>query len=684
MSEQDNLPKADGNTEEQSTENLLKKEENLATDQTENTDSQEHQDEAVSEIEASNEDDAEESPKGNLLKKEEDPVTDQTENADNKAHKDEAISEIDASNAEDAEDEGTSERHEIEVKDYHSMSLEDLDAELSKLVKFEKAQAIKSHVETIRSEFKAKFNALLDEKKEEFLSEGGNVIDFHYSNPIQKSFKATYNHYRDKIKSHYRAIEKNHKDNLAERLQIIEDIKGLINVEENINTTYKHFKELQEQWRNAGSIPRDKYNTVWNTYHHHVEIFYDFLHLNRDLRDLDFKHNLEQKQKIIIRAEELAQDDNLNRAFRELQVLHKLWKEELGPVAKEYRDDIWDRFKAATKIIHDKRQDYFNDLDKIYEINLKKKHEIIAQIEAVAKEQAKSHSAWQNKIKEIETLRNEFFSTGKVPVKVNEATWAKFKDVVRVFNRNKNAFYKNLKKEQHVNLQKKLDLIKIAEDNKDNDDFEATTDLIKKIQNEWKNIGHVPRKDSDKIWKQFKAACNHYFNKFHALKDAENKAGNDIYAKKKALLDKMKALELSGEKDADLKLVKEHIALWKDLGSVPQNKRYIEGKFSKTLDTLFNTLNIDKTESEMIKFENKLENLSNASDSRFLDNERSYIRKKIDEVKSEINQLENNLQFFTNVTDDSPVMKEVYNNIKRHKESLVIWKTKLSKIKELY
>jgi len=207
---------------------------------------------------------------------------------------------------------------------------------------------------------------------------------------------------------------------------------------------------------------------------------------------------------------------------------------------------------------------------------------------------------------------------------------------------------------------------------------------MKKIQNEWKNIGHVPRKDSDKIWKQFKNACNHYFNNFHTVKDAENQAGYDIYNKKKELLEKMKTLELSGKNKADLELVKEHISQWKALGIVPQNKRFIEGKFSKTLDALFSTMKIDKTESEMIKFENKLENLSNATDSRFLDNERTYIRKKIDEVKSEINQLENNLQFFTNATDDNPVMKEVYNNIKKHKESLVIWKTKLSKIKELY
>ncbi len=165
----------------------------------------------------------------------------------------------------------------------------------------------------------------------------------------------------------------------------------MINVEENINTTYKHFKELQERWKNAGPIPRDKYNNAWNTYHHHVEIFYDFLHLNRDLRDLDFKHNLDQKQKIVEKAEELAKDDDVNRSFRELQVLHKMWKEELGPVAKEYREEIWDKFKLATKTIHEKRQEYFSKLDEVYEKNLEKKEEIIAKIIAISEDKANNH-----------------------------------------------------------------------------------------------------------------------------------------------------------------------------------------------------------------------------------------------------------------------------------------------------
>src|SRR5690606_37285328 len=254
------------------------------------------------------------------------------------------------------------------------------------------------------------------------------------------------------------------------KLEIIEEIKGLINVEENINTTYKHFKELQERWRQTGPIPRDKYNNAWNSYHHHVEMFYDFLHLNSDLRDLDFKHNLEQKLKIIERAEELAEDNDVLRAFRELQELHKMWKEELGPVDREHRETVWERFKASTKIINDKRQAYFQELDKVYEKNLEKKLEIIDKINEVNQQDIKSHGAWQKQIKVIESLRNEFFEAGKVPIKVNEATWAKFKTAVRTFNRQKNAFYKGLKKEQYSNLQKKIELIKIAEDNKDSED----------------------------------------------------------------------------------------------------------------------------------------------------------------------------------------------------------------------
>ncbi len=598
--------------------------------------------------------------------------------------KDDHVDEIEASNAEDAEDESNAERHELEDKDYHAMTMVQLSSELSSLLKHHKIQTISKHVNEIKGEFNAKFSELIDEKKEEFIADGGNEIDFYYTNDNKKSFNSLYKEYKQSIGAYYKEREQNLKQNLENRLTIIEDIKGLLNVEENMGTTYKTFKELQEKWRNAGPIPRDKYNNAWNTYHHHVELFYDFLHLNNDLRDMDFKHNYEKKLKIIERAEELAQDENTSRSFRELQVLHKMWKEELGPVGKQHREEIWERFSNATKIIHDKRQAYYADMDKAHEKNLEQKETIIAEISAVNEDPTNSHSAWQKKIKTIEKLRQDFFNAGKVPIKVNEATWAKFKDAVRTFNRGKNEFYKDLKKDQYDNLQKKKDLIKIAEDNKDSEDFATVTPLMKKIQDEWKKIGHVPRRDSDKIWKQFKATCNHYFDRMHAERKAKDQHLYDAFDKKTKLLDALKTLELSDDPSADIKGLQAKISEWKDLGHVPQNKRYIDGKFYKAIDDAFDKLKMDKSKLEMIKFESKLENLANPDDTRLLDNEQNFIRKKIDDIKSEINQLENNLQFFSNVKSDNPLVKDVHKNIANHKKQLETWKSKLTKVRKMY
>ena len=606
--------------------------------------------------------------------------TSEEEERDSKHHQEH----IDNSVAEDSEDESKAERHNIPKKDYHAMSKEQLVDEFETLLKNEKVQAIKDHVIEIRAEFNAKFNEEEEEKKEEFLADGGNIIDFHYSTPLKKRFNSLYFDYREKRNNYYKQLKQDLNKNLSKRLEIIEELKGLIDVEENINTTYKHFKDLQDSWRVAGPIPREKYNDVWNTYHHHVENFYDFLHLNREFRDLDFKHNLDQKLKVIDRAEELAQENDINRAFRELQMLHKMWKEELGPVAKEFREDIWNRFSNATKQIHDKRQEYFNTLDERYEENWKAKQAIIEKIKAIAAEEYKGHNKWQQKIKEIEALREAFFNAGKVPRNKNEETWTDFKQSVRRFNRNKNAFYKNLKKQQYDNLEKKKELIQIAEDNKDSEDFKTVTPLMKKIQADWKKIGHVPRKDSDKVWKQFKAACNHYFERLHETRKEENKEEFEAFDKKKDLLEQVKSFELSGDKKEDLPKIKQFIEDWKNLGSVPYNKRFIEGKFNKALDQLFNKLDVDHTKAEMLKYENKVQALNDADDDKKLRNEHYFLTKKIEETKAEIRQLENNLQFFSNVDEDNPLVQDVHKNIAAQKEQLEIWKEKLRKIKSLY
>ncbi len=614
---------------------------------------------------------------------EQEATTTTVENDATTATDDTVLTEMHEAVAKDSEDEAKLERHDIVKKDYHAMSKEELIKELRHLIATEKVQAIKEHVEEIKTEFNEKFNEEVEQKKDEFLADGGDIIDFYYSTPLKKEFNSVYFDYKEKRNSYYQALKKDLQANLQKRLDIIEELKGLLNMEENINSTYNHFKEIKEKWHNAGPIPRDKYNTVWNTYHHHTENFYDFLHLNRDFRDLDFKHNLDQKLKIIERATELAQETDVNRAFRELQILHKMWKEDLGPVAKEYREPIWEKFSALTKQIHENRQQYFKQQDAVYEQNLVVKEEIIAQIIEVGSDHPKNHAGWQQKIKEIEALRESFFKAGKVPANVNEETWSKFKGAVREFNRTKNAFYKGLKKDQFENLNKKMELIKIAEDNKDSDDFAVTTPLMKKIQSDWKKIGHVPRKDSDKIWKRFKDACNFYFDRIHAERDEANKEEMVAYERKIAHLEALKTVTLTGDVKADLETITQNISEWKKLGRVPYKKKNIESDYNKVLDTLFDQLNMSRQETEMVKYENKLNALSNQSDDRALKNEQNFIRKKIDEVNGEIRQLENNLQFFKHAKDDNPLVKEVHKNIAKHKDTLEVWKAKLKKIKQL-
>lgn len=590
------------------------------------------------------------------------------------------LEEIDESNAEDAEDSDNHQRHHIPMPDYHAMSMENLVGELQRLVRNEKVQAIKKHVDGIKYEFDQKFQEFIDEKKEDFVNSGGNEIDFRYNSVTKRQFNEVYSDYREKRNSYYKNLEQGLKSNLAQRLEIINELKALVNVEEDINTTYKNFKDLQERWKNAGPIPRANYNDVWRTYHHHIEIFYDFLHLNRELRDLDFKHNYEEKLKIVQRAEELVQMEDLNKAFQELQTLHKIWKEDIGPVGKEHREEIWDRFSNATKLLHQRRQDYYKDLEKVYEQNLVKKNGIIQAISSIASHIAASHKELQQQIKEVEKLRDSFFKAGKVPQKVNEKTWASFKEAVRDFNRNKNNYYKNLKKDQQANLDKKRALLELAISLKDSEEWDTTTQEMKRIQNEWKKIGHVPRKYSDKIWKEFKTACNHYFDRLHALKNEAHKEEIDNFEKKNACLENLKSFQLSGDKSKDLADIKEFISEWKEAGRVPFNKKSINAKFNKILDALFKKLDVNRQEAELLKYGNKIQQLANNDNDYAISNERTFIRRKIDESKSEIRQLENNLQFFSNASEDNPLVKEVIKNINNHKESLATWKAKLKKL----
>lgn len=596
------------------------------------------------------------------------------------------MDEIDNSNAEESEDDSLKDRHEIPLLDYDAMSMEALAAELERLVSSEKVMAIKDHVEEIRKSFQSHFHDMLEEKREEYSEQNeGNTEGFEYHSPLKNKFDTIFDEYRSKKAKHYNQLQNNLKNNFEVRNAIIEDLKNLIDsTDESIGDMFKKMNEIRERWNNAGSIPRDKYNILWNNYHFHVERFYDLIHLDKEARDQDFKNNLEQKQQLIIRAKDLLAEPDVMKAFRELQLLHRVWKEEIGPVDREHREAIWNEFSEITKQMHDKREALNANAREKEMQNFNSKNEIIAQITALTTEDVSGHKGWQNQMKKMEALRETFFKAGKVPAELNEETWAKFKNAVRDFNKNKNAFYKEIKHDQQDNLNKKMALVEKANALKDSDDFKATTPIMKQIQEDWKKIGHVPRKYSDSIWKDFKTACNAYFDRLHKVQNEENKEEVEAYENKKNFLEEIKSFELVGDHKQDLEAIKANIEKWKSFGRVPFNKRHIEGKFNKILDALFEKLSLSKKDTELMKFDNRLEHLAGNEDDRALEKEAFFLRKKIDEVQGEIFQLENNIQFITSSSKgENPFIKEVRKSIDRHKDDLKLWKEKLSRLNQI-
>lgn len=596
------------------------------------------------------------------------------------------LEEIDNSNAEENEDDSIKGKHEIPMLEYDTLSMEELTDELEKLVDSEKVMAIKDHVEEIRKAFSDKYNHFIDEKREEFNAQNNEEgLDFEYHFPLKNKFDAILNSYRTNKSKHFKELQNNLENNFTTRENLIEELKNLIDSgETNIGDMFKKANDIRDRWKNAGAIPRDKYNILWNNYHFHMERFYDVMHLDKEARDIDLKNNLEQKQHIIVKAKELLNETDVMKAFRELQLLHRVWKEEIGPVDRDQRELIWNEFSEITKQMHDKREGLYAVAREKETDNLAIKNEIVLLIETLGTEKIESHNGWQAQIKKLEALREAFFKAGKVPAEVTEETWAKFKNAVRAFNVNKNVFYKDIKHEQHENLLKKQALVEKAKSLQESTDFSAATPVMKQIQNDWKKIGHVPRKYSDSIWKEFKDACNAYFDRMHESRNAESTEEVEAFEKKKTFLDELKSFELTGDHKTDLDGIKKHIATWKTFGRVPHNRRHIEGKFNKILDALFEKLSLSKKDTEMLRFNNRLEHMSENDDKRALEQEQYFVRKKIDEVQGEIFQLENNIQFISSSSKGkNPFIEEVQKSIERHKDDLNMWKEKLQQIKNI-
>ena len=572
-------------------------------------------------------------------------------------------------------DEAKSSVSESEEESYGDLNLEQLLKILDKKVSSGKVQHHKREVDTLSKQIEAKLSQIFEKKKEDFISAGGELKDFDAKIPEKTTYNELIRRYKSEKVKHYQDLEKSFQNNLVLRKNLIEELKGLVGIDQPISETYKQFKELQSRWRESGHVPRAEANNIWKTYHHHVGIFYDFLHLNREFRELDYKYNYEEKLKIIKEVEALGKMDNIQKAFRNLQELHKRWKDELGPIAKEHGETLWDRFSEATKVIHEKRQFFQKNQTEIFQANYEKKKMIIAQMLELVENDIKTHNEMQKLIQDMESLRTSFFECGHVSRSKNAEVWAMFKDVMRNFSRKRNSFYKSLKKDYSENFKQRMKLVKQAEAFLQAEDFAATTPKVIALQRKWKEMGPVSRKQNDKAWKLFRKACNDYFTLLDDRKNKLSEGEQQAYQEKNELLKKLQS------EDFDRASIDQLVEEWIGLGSVGQKRTKINSEFVTGIENALKQFGEDKESIAEYKYQLKLKLMGDRTN--LIQKERSQIKQRLDKAKQDYIQLETNMQFFSKSSAENPLVDKVMKDIEKQKQIIDNLQKKLNAIKGL-
>lgn len=569
------------------------------------------------------------------------------------------------------------------AKDYSQLSPDELVAELDTLLKEQPIQHIGRQARSLREAFDAQVasRAKTESEGEENPSPEKPSETEQALAKAREHFDALWTDYRKKREQFAAQMAVEQKANLEERLALIEELKNLIEKEE--NASIREFHNIQARWRKCGMVPREQSSAVWQTYQHHVERFFDYLKLNREFRDMEFERNLAEKNKIIARAEELMNEPSVKKAFEELQMLHRLWKEETGPVAADQREAVWERFSAATRAIHERRHQFLRQQKEILKANLEAKLAVCQKIEDLAAQGASSHDGWQKKMAEVEALKEQFKAIGIVPENRNSEIWDRFKEVNRKFNQAKNAYYKELKRSQMSNLEKKTRLVEQAEALKDSTDWTETAAALKSLQAQWKEIGHVPRQKSDDLWARFRAACNYFFENMGAQRkngDAQMQANLE---QKEQLLAQAEAFAPGEDPNADIETLKTLSSAWRAAGRVPYAARRIEDKFNSLIDSYFEKLKVSRNDIAMIHFKDKVDQLAAEGNKQKFYAEMDFVRRKIDEITREVQRLKNNIEFFSSASTDNPLVREVNKNIERKSQALEQWKEKLAYMRQI-
>jgi len=557
---------------------------------------------------------------------------------------------------------------EIETAEdnFSGLSLKEALAEMETIVNKHDAHHFSKQFNALREQANHKIADELEDKKHDYLEQGNPEEHFDNHHPESSKLSALVHIYREKQDKFHKSQEAEHQKNLDERLSIIEKLKNLYTNSEPGTNLFKAIREVKEAWGNAGQVAKSEFKNLNNNYFHHLKMFNEMLDLNKEYLEQEFAHNLEKRQHIISRAKELLDEKVVQKALNELQYLHKLWKEEAEPVAEEFREKTWEEFKEISNKIHERKSELIAVLESEQQENLEKKNKVIEELKTLSAPQNINHSFWQQAIKRVEELRAEFLKLGPVPKKLSNQNWTDFKQVLRDFNTAKNDFYKNLKGSQIHNLEAKLGLIKTAQDNMNSEDWETVVPLFKKLQEDWKTIGHVPRSQANKVWDDFRDACNTFFKNYRDKNNATGDNWKENYKNKKALLEELKALN---DEEGAVEKIETIKNSWNAIGKVPKDKLSINTEFNKTLRE---KLKLNKINEFDLKEENLTEN-------QLTDKARK-IKNQIADLESEVVQLENNLAFFGNAKRDNPLLKDTYDKLDSKKEQLESLKLTLHNI----
>ena len=533
------------------------------------------------------------------------------------------------------------------------------------------------NISILKNNFENKFQSKLQKKKNEFIKKGGNEIDFYYTPSYKKEFYDLLKNYKYRKNQYFKELSNKQTKNLVRKREIIEEIKNLIDKSQHDNHTYKKFKTLQEGFYSTGQVPRSENNNIWQTYKFHVERFYDLLHLNRELRDFDYKNNYEEKIKIIEKAEKLSDLNDIHTAIRELNNLHRLWKNELGPVPREKREELWNRFQKATKKIHEQKNQYIKNIDSIKLKNYELKMNLIEKIKKLSESEISNHNKWQNSIREVDELKKKFIEIGNVPRNKNKDLWNSFREVTRMFNKEKNNFYKNIKILEKKSLESKQKLIEEVENILNNEDWRNYIKRLKEIQIEWKNTGRVSKKYSERMWSKFRSITNEYFEKYK--NKSLNKKEIEIIEKHKEFINNLKTEKIPLTPKKFESFIIEKSIVWSkirnnDIGNQEKN-------LLKFFNDKWNEISIPKNKLDIKKYQTKLYFIQN--DKNLINDEHKLLRKKIEEITNELNQLENNLEFFSESSTNNPLLVEVNDKIKELNSKKLLIKSKLKQLKSV-